>query len=180
MLIKDGILEIETNYLKSIIGMASKDGTRSHLQGVRFYNGKMFTTDGHALTLIEVSGLGNELNELMIEAECIKLLPKNEVIKINLTSYSFDLTLLNGGEVRMVLKRYKSIALDSLIPKTSITKSAANSIGFNPELLLKAVKSHPHYNKRVPSLRIEFNDNLAPIKCYLNGELAAVVMPIRL
>ena len=175
-------LKINTNDLKKLITMASKDVHRDYLTGIRFHSGRMFATDGHALTIVYNSALSDELNPWMLTASDVKALPKN-------TEVWFDLVgkKLIGTNFSYDLKRVNELNLYSFIPKDTIpsvsTKddnSRFNQICFNPELLLKACKAHPELNAKSPSIRIEFKDHLSPICVFNSEKLIAVVMPTRM
>lgn len=185
------ITTISSDDLKKLIGIASKDGTSYHLQGIRFWGGKMFTTDDRGMTFVELPDLKDELDSYMIDTDTVKALPKGKYFNISLS----EKTIYNNNFTFKLIE-VKPINLDALIPTRKpriavddngvpLDKDLSDTINrtaFNPELLLKTVKAHPDYTKRT-GIKIEFTDALSPICIYLkNGGkpyLAGVVMPMR-
>lgn len=170
---------LKANDLKALVKAASKDATRPHLQGIRFWNGEMYCIDGHVLTKHPVDGLKDELNDYILHASDVKILPKHEELTLNLE----DKALFNNT-FQIRLQKTSHLSIEQLIPKTK-PNGTDQSISFNIDLLYKAVKASPFLiGKKHPSVRIEILDNLSPImgyvKDYQNQDyLAAIVMPVR-
>lgn len=182
-------IKLNTNDIKKIAGMASKGkNLRYHLEGVRFYNGSMFATDGHALTLYTIAGLESELNDWLIPNDVVKDLPKDTQVTVQ---FSDD---KNKCEIKSLnfsfpLGKVATLNIDTIIPKSKKTYFELNEYpdlnvtAFNPDLLHQAIKAHPEYRKNKTNIQIDFNDHLSPICCYIKSDsiktLAAVIMPVR-
>lgn len=169
---------LKASDLKALIGMASKDASRTHLNGVRFYNGRMFATDGHALVFVEVPLIGEQLNQYYISSSFVKSLDKNGFIDLDIKNKR-----ASGSYHDYILEVAGSLNIDSFIPKSRAVHDGDLTdegfvMGFNPELLLRMCKAHPDYKKK-KGIKYVFTGKLDPFRVYLDNKLIGVVMPMR-
>ena len=173
-------MEIPSNDLIKLVNAATKDMTRTHLLGIRFYNGRAFATDGHIMTFIDVPNLKDELNNYILPTQAVKSLPKHTIVSFNLTNKT-----LECGHIKCDLTYVASeinintfILRDDNYTQEIKPTSSGFALSINPELLLKCAKAHPSYGKgKGVNLKIS---GLSPVKVYIKSELIGVVMPMKL
>lgn len=174
------MIKLNSKDIISISKMATKEPYRVNLACVRFWQGKMFATDGHALTLHEVEGLKDELNNYVIPLDVVKVLPKNEILNVDLENRTIEASMCKYTlQVSSELNLCQLISRDVNYADFKDIKGYTPqgfTFGCNPELLYKAVKSSPLYKKDI-AVKHVIADGLSPIKSYIDGVLVAVTMP---